>query len=311
MIFRLAPLRFSFIACDSIHFPEGKSTNILRGAFGTLFRRIACLPHCPGASTCKHRIGCPYARFFEPAATSPGPSGLVDHPRPFVFRAVHLDGQTFASGEVFHFDLNLFDNQSQTVAYLILTFAQLAHDGLGPSRRKVQLRNVSCLNEAGNPAAIVCENGNLKVQNYVPSLELDLSPLAMPVYRARVKFLSPTELKAGQHSATRPDFEILACRTRDRISTLRDLYGEGPLAIDFRAFKERASMVEMTRCDITPVDAERRSTRTGRIHSIGGFIGEAEYEGDLTEFVPFLKVAKWTGVGRQTVWGKGEISTES
>ncbi len=55
---------------------------------------------------------------------------------------------------------------------------------------------------------------------------------------------------------------------------------------------------------------QRRSSRTGQTHSIGGFIGEAEYEGDLREFVPFLRAAKWTGVGRQTVWGKGEIEVK-
>jgi len=32
-----------------------------------------------------------------------------------------------------------------------------------------------------------------------------------------------------------------------------------------------------------------------------------EYEGDLTEFVPYLRAARWTGVGRQTAWGKGAI----
>lgn len=64
----------------------------------------------------------------------------------------------------------------------------------------------------------------------------------------------------------------------------------------------------MTRCNIANVDIERRSTRTGQTHSIGGFIGEAEYEGDLREFLPFLKAAQWTGVGRQTVWGKGQIA---
>jgi hypothetical protein len=66
----------------------------------------------------------------------------------------------------------------------------------------------------------------------------------------------------------------------------------------------------MTRCEIRDVDAMRRSSRTGQVHPIGGFVGEAEYEGELGEFVPYLKVAKWTGVGRQTVWGKGEIAVE-
>jgi len=77
--------------------------------------------------------------------------------------------------------------------------------------------------------------------------------------------------------------------------------------MDFRGFCERAARIEMTRCEIRPVEVERRSSRTGQIHPLGGFVGEAEYEGDLAEFVPFLSAAKWTGVGRQTVWGKGVI----
>jgi len=54
--------------------------------------------------------------------------------------------------------------------------------------------------------------------------------------------------------------------------------------------------------------AARRSSRTGQTHSLGGFVGKAEYQGDLTEFVPYLRAAQWTGVGRQTAWGKGEFT---
>ena len=63
----------------------------------------------------------------------------------------------------------------------------------------------------------------------------------------------------------------------------------------------------MTACHVRRHETERRSTRTGQSHSIGGFIGTVEYEGDLAEFLPILKAAKWIGVGRQSVWGKGEI----
>jgi hypothetical protein len=310
LLFCLAPLRFSFIARESIHFAEGKSSNILRGAFGAIFRRIACLPLCPGATACEKRAVCPYARLFEPAATSPGPSGLADYPRPFVFRAIHLDGQTFAPGQYFHFDLNLFDTSSSAIAYFILTFAQLARDGLGPGRRKVELTNVSRLNEEGNSLAVIYENGSIKTHASLLPLQLDLSSLPEPIFRIQVKFVTPTELKSGHQIAPRPEFGILASRVRDRISTLRELYGNGPLTIDFRDFGERASLVRMTRCDIALVDIQRRSTRTGQTHSIGGFVGEAEYEGELAEFLPYLRAAKWTGVGRQTVWGKGEITTE-
>ncbi len=105
-----------------------------------------------------------------------------------------------------------------------------------------------------------------------------------------------------------PEFAILFARVRDRISALRALYGAGPLDLDFAAIGGRAAAVRMTRCDLRPVEVMRRSSRTGQTHTIGGVTGAAEYEGSVGEFLPYLEAARWTGVGRQAVWGKGEIS---
>jgi hypothetical protein len=287
LFFDLLSLRFSFVAIQSIHFAAGKPSNILRGAFGVIFRRLACVPQCQSAQTCEWRATCPYARLFCPTATTPGPSGLADWPRPFVFRATHLDDQTFAPGESFHFDLNLFDTASPALAYLALTFTKLAREGLGAGRRKVELTSVT-------PRPIT----------------LDLSSQPEKISQLTVRFLTPTELKGGQQLAILPDFEILAARARDRISTLRELYGPGPVEIDFKAYANRAAQVQMTRCEIKRVKNQRHSTRTGQIHPLGGFVGEADYEGDLSGFVPYLKAAQWTGVGRQTSWGKGQIAVE-
>ena len=310
LVFRLYPLRFSFVAREPIHFPPGKSSNILRGAFGTIFRRIACLPRCSEARECEWRDSCPYARMFEPTTVISGPSGLADWPRPFVFRATHLDARTVHAGESFHFDLNLFDVHSPALTYLVLAFGQLGREGLGRGRTRVELTGVSQLDIQGDAAAAVFDGRSLPIQQNAPPLELNLAASAKAVSRLRVRFLTPTELKSAQRLAGGPEFSILAARIRDRISTLRELYGDGPLEIDFRAFSERAALVRMSGCDIQHVKLTRRSSRTGQVHPIGGFTGEAEYEGDLTEFVPYLAVAKWTGVGRQTVWGKGEIAFE-
>ena len=153
----------------------------------------------------------------------------------------------------------------------------------------------------------VAELGTLRSVAGTERLRLSLSAQARPVHRLRVHFLTPTELKG----ADRPEFGILMARIRDRVSTLRELYGEGPLEIDFKAFGERASRVSMTRCELVPVAAERTSRSTGQRHSLGGFTGLAEYEGDVSEFLSYLEIARWTGVGRQTVWGKGEIAYET
>ena len=106
------------------------------------------------------------------------------------------------------------------------------------------------------------------------------------------------------------DFPVLLARARDRVSTLRSLYGSGPLELDFRGLADRALSVRTVRSELQQVKVARRSSRTGQRHGIGGFVGFAEYEGDLAEFVPYLEAAHWTGVGRHCTWGNGEICTE-
>lgn len=284
--FDLYALRFRFTACEAIHFPPGKSGNILRGSFGRIFKKLTCKPDCIDARQCAHRSACAYARLFEPASASDeGPSGLLDWPRPFVFRASHLDGVTVASGANFHFGLNVFEMREPAIEHFTRAFKELAREGLGPGRRQAVLESVEG-----------CE-----------PLRLSLNPKPEPLGRVRVRFLTPTELKGAE----RPEFAVLLARIRDRISTLRALYGSGPLDIDFKAMGERASRVEMTRCEIENVEVERLSGRTGQRHSLGGFVGVAEYRGDLSEFAPYLAIARSTGVGRHTVWGKGEIACET
>jgi hypothetical protein len=290
-------LRFHFLAEDPVRFPRGKAPNLLRGAFGTVFRRLVCLPECESSRECEWRKSCGYARIFEPHLDA-GPSGLADPPRPFVFRARHLDGCAIPPGGVFHFDIHVFDLNDTTVPYFRLVFAELGREGLGPGRSRAKLTEVEHLDLDGLIVTEISEP---------PPCVLSLAPALEPVRRVRVRFLTPTELKADDGVAERPEFSVLLKRIRDRVFNLAGFYGGDSHEIDFRAFGDRAAEVRMTRCDIERVEVTRLSSRTGQRHSLGGFTGVAEYEGDLAEFLPFLTAAQFTGVGRQTTWGKGEI----
>ncbi len=310
MTFRFYRLRFVFTALDEVIFPAGKPGNILRGALGTHFRKIVCDPGCPGARTCERRNECPYARIFEPSTTGPGPSGLADWPRPFVFRAGHLDGTCASAGSAFHFDLHLFTLDPEAIGHLTTAFAELAREGLGPRRGKARLESVEQLGLSGRVAAPPFTRAEGQPVLPEPPVTFDLTP-GRAVTRLRVRFVMPTELKAGKTLVREPEFQILFNRCRDRISTLRALYQEGPLEVDFRDLGRRASLIRMTRCEIEWRDVMRRSSRTGQTHPIGGFVGMAEYRGEMRELYPFLNAAQWTGVGRHTVWGKGTIEVEA
>jgi hypothetical protein len=211
-----------------------------------------------------------YARLFAPVRDAGVPSGLHDPPRPFVLRVRHLEGATL---DRFHVGLNVFETNHREVVDVM---AEIGRESFRAELVRVEGKDV---------------------------LRLPLAA-SVPARRVRVHFLSPTELK----NAGRPEFGPLFSRIRDRIGTLRALYGSGPLEIDFKAMGERAMAIRMTRCEIRNIEVERS---TGQRHPLGGFTGVAEYEGDLTEFIPYLEITGYTGVGRQTVWGKGEISIET
>jgi hypothetical protein len=312
LTFEFYRFRFHFRAAGTLYFPVCKSGNIVRGAFGDIFRKLVCIPSCHDAKTCDIRADCPYARVFEPqAARGEGPSGLVDWPRPFVFRAAHLDGRTVLPDEPFHFDVHNFDVRDPALPYFVLAFAQLAREGLGPGRGRAELTSVDQLDLDEARVAQVFDGGQFRMRELTAPNVVDLSETPERVARLRVRFVTPTELKAGHQLADRPEFGILFGRLRDRISNLRALYGAGPLEIDFSAMGDRAAAVRMTRCELQQTEADRLSSRTGQRHPLGGFVGEAEYEGELAEFLPYLRLGKWVGVGRQTVWGKGEVEVRA
>jgi hypothetical protein len=295
------------VARDAIYFPQGKAGNVLRGAFGSIFRRLACIPDCTDANACEIAGQCAYALTFEPRqkwAEASGPSGLADWPRPFVFRALHLDGKRIAPEAEFYFDVVLFESPEKVLPYFVLAFRALVDAGIGPARGRAVLSTVEEL-----PSGTPVYDGKRLLDRALPGLAFDFSGGEGEGVRAlRVEFLTPTELKAGGELMERPEFPALLKRLRDRISNLGSLYQGGALKMDFGEIGRAAEAVRISRSALRRVDVGRFSSRTQQSHPLGGFVGMVEYEGDLSRFLPYLRAGEWTGVGRQTVWGKGCFS---
>jgi hypothetical protein len=202
-------------------------------------------------------------------------------------------------GQLFSFGLNVFEWRASVLDYFRGAFEMMADEGLGPGRMRARLIRVDTLDLEGNPAAA-------GFRCIVP-----LEPEREAISAVAVRYLTPTELKAEGRVVVEPEFPYLFARLRDRIAMLSAIYGAGPLKLDFPALGERSAAVKLERSTLTWEYASRKSTRTGEIHPLGGFTGIAEYRGPLAEFLPWLRAAQWAGVGRQTVWGKGEVQVVS
>jgi len=203
-----------------------------------------------------------------------GPSGFHDPPRPFALRASQLDGAAVEAGGTVSFELIVFwlNPQPFHEAFARLDWAELA--------------------------------------GWEETVHTHLLEPGLPCRALRVNFLTPTELKPAPPPGEPPEFATLVARIRDRVAALRLFYGPGPLEADFQGLAERAAAVRVASSRIEHVDARRTSRRSGQSHPLGGFVGYADYEGALDEFLPWLAAGCDSGVGRQTVWGKGVIDVK-
>ncbi|HLI85372.1 MAG TPA: CRISPR system precrRNA processing endoribonuclease RAMP protein Cas6 [Bryobacteraceae bacterium] len=182
--------------------------------------------------------------------------------------------------------MHLFDTGAAPLEPLEKAFRAIAHAGIGPGRAKAALR-------AFEPQPI-------------RRLPLRGTPAEG---RLVVRFVTPTELKGRGAVRLEPAFPLLMERLVERVWILGRFYQHWP-AWDRDILLREAARVQLVNWQWRYEHRQRRSSRTGQTHPLGGFMGTATYEGPLGIFVPLLEIGRWTGVGRQTVWGKGEIQVE-
>ena len=76
--------------------------------------------------------------------------------------------------------------------------------------------------------------------------------------------------------------------------------------MDFRGLIEKAATVKQTQSDIRWYNWKRYSTRQEAWMSLGGIVGSVLYEGDLSGFMPLLRLGEYVHVGKGTSFGLGK-----
>jgi hypothetical protein len=202
--------------------------------------------------------------------------------------------------------MNVFDVQRPVIRWLTEAFVDWAFDGQGPAHSTVSLESVELRRSPTEREAIFIGQKLVCEVPEAARLPIEVSGNSQ-ARRIRIDFLSPTELKGDGAVLERPEFAIMVQRAFERANALSTLYGNGPLPLDWAHLKAQAALVKTVAVEGRHL-AIRRTSRTTGVHPLGGFVGRAVYEGEVSAFVPLLRIAEVTGIGRQTVWGKGEIA---
>lgn len=325
--FTLGLFRFTLAPRETMFVPAVNKANMLRGAFGHSFRKLCCVPQCTNARECPLASSCPYKVIFEPSppADADRLRRNQDVPRPFVFRASSDDKKTkFLPGEKFQFGLVLIGRALDHLPYFVLSFRDLAAQGIGLNRAKCELelveeQTLDSLLQSDRQASPSPEH-----QIFASSDQVFHSPKGLDLeqwvaQRVRqlssgieisINFLTPTLLKAENAIARSPEFHHLFKRLRDRINSLSTFFGGGPLSADFAGLGLRAEQVRTVSSDVRWVERFRTSSKTHQRHELSGFTGTAVYAGDLHEFLPWLALGELVHLGKHSAWGSGWISVD-
>ncbi len=129
-----------------------------------------------------------------------------------------------------------------------------------------------------------------------------------PVEQLTLKFLTPLRL----HSASRqaPTFHALIRSQLKRAAALAAFDpAVGPEdQAETAALLRLAKSIEARDAALTWFDWERASPNKDQWMKLGGYLGSINFAGDITPFVPYLRLGGWLHVGGKTSFGLGKYS---
>jgi len=311
---RIASYRFSIQAQEELHLPPYKGST-LRGGFGVALKRVACYQRKGGpCRTCLLKGNCPYAYIFE--SILPDKAEVLRRyshvPLPFVIEPPLDERAFYKPGEALVFGLVLVGRAINYFPYFLIAFMELGKMGLGKGRGKYALQEVRAVHPLeGREEVIYSAGGAIREHDLsVGYEEVAACARRLPEDRVRLHFLTPVRIKHGGRLVSRPDFHHLVRALLRRISALYYFHCGRRWDYDFTGAIERAQRVRTVRCDVEWEDWERYSGRQGVRLKMGGFVGEAEYEGGLAEFRPLLLLGQMVHVGKACGFGNGRYEVD-
>jgi hypothetical protein len=301
--------RIQIVPRETLPLPPHLRGTTLRGAFGLALRRLVCHETSLACRTCPLESTCPYPFTFEPRppADSQRLSTFQDIPRPFVFDAPSSLGSEFPAGKPVHFGLTAIGRAARLVPYFVSAFRNLSDEGIGPRRTRFDLTEVAALDGSGQHVEIYRSTTPL-VRLAAPTLRAAdlMKPGDITRTHLTLRFPTPLDLKDQGVPVGIPEFAPIIRRLRDRANALSTFFADGPLDLDFKRISVLAEGVKLVRNDTRLVEVNRRSSRTGQRHDVGGLVGEAEYEGDgIGKLMALVRVGEVIHAGKHAAFGNG------
>lgn len=310
----LAKYEFTIVPDEVLELPSFKGST-LRGAFGSIFRRISCADRkYSSCKKCLLKDKCAYSYIFEtsPRPDSPLLKNLEDIPRPFIIEPPLDTKRIFSKDESLQFTFTLIGKAIDYLPYFIVAFKELGNTGIGKGRRKFILKEIRAISIRNQDHLVIYTSQDEMIRNidtkFTWADTIIISRSSFRNFKAKsltLKFLTPTRIKHRDEFVSVPEFHIIIRSLLRRIANLTYFHCGENLNLDFNNLIRRATKIKTEEINMHWVDWERYSFAQGRRMKMGGFTGEIKYKGELEPFIPFLILGEHVHLGKGATFGMG------
>jgi len=283
----------------------------LRGAMGKAFRSGACMTKAQNCQGCMFASQCAYAYIFETSREQvDGEKKKVASlyiPHPFVLEPTLGDKTHYLKGDTLQFKVVLIGKGIQFLPFFIAAFGQAGIEGLGAGRHRFHL--VSVEQQSEEEKVSLWDGGNQMLTQPITRI-FSNGQTGETVNDITLDLQTPLRIVDGGRLSADLSFNLLMRSIFRRLDILGKIHGQGALQIPYRDYLSRADEVKMWKeeTQLNWQDWERYSNRQKCSMKMGGLCGRLSYKGDLSIFMPYLRMAQVSHVGKGTVFGLGKIA---
>ncbi len=305
--------RFTFRAraLTVLRLPRYKGSTF-RGGFGYNLRKTVCINRWKECSRCILCSKCIYTYIFEtkPPAGSRTEKSFAYVPHPYVLIPPDTEKEIFEPDETFVFDLVLFGRVIEYFPYFLFVFQQLGENGIGKQQ------GTFCIDSVANERfgsrvemyshATNCLGGETQVYSSENFFHIYRDIAAMDPEEITIRLITPFRLKID--GKLRRDFTFFDFfrNALNRLYLLTYFHCGNRFDRDHRDLLEMSKGIKIEKKDIQWRDWTRYSSRQKTKMKMGGVVGEFVIRGNLTPFLPFLKIGEFAHVGKATSMGLGK-----
>ena len=125
-----------------------------------------------------------------------------------------------------------------------------------------------------------------------------------------ISLKTPLRIRCSGALIETVDFPTIIRNITNRMEAIVKRYGGWVDEMEIKQVQILASEVAVIQNQLKMKNIKRYSNRLGEKKDFSGLVGDIQFEGNLTPFVPWLFAAQILHMGRNTTFGMGKIDVE-